>query len=456
MLMSFFSTTALYSQQNENYLVAGSAFESGNNCFTITNNSDQAGAVWNKHLIDLSLPFDISLNLNFGSNDGGADGMSFVLQNQNTQIISSGSGVGFTGINPSFGVIMDTYNNGDNGDPNADHISIHRNGNVTHGVSDELVSFSNAQNFPDNIEDGNNHVFRFIWVPGGTASVYFDGNLVFSYSGDIVNTIFSGNSLVYWGVSASTGLYYNTQSVCLNIACQYSHSGVYCAGEPIQFTDQSVSGVAITNWNWNFGDGSTSSDQNPIHTFPSAGTYPVQLEITNQAGLKSSISNDIVVNGLEVSILGNIEYCFGEQAILTADGAMTYLWDNSTNSNPYVFEALISGPHQVEGTSDKGCKQIKTIDIYVKNCDITIPNVITPNGDLYNEKFVINGIENYEFRSLIIYNRWGKLIYQNDHYNNDWEGNSCADGTYFYLLTIKNGEYEKRFHGTISVFSNKN
>lgn len=445
----------LPAQQNENYLVAGSAAENGSNCFTITNSGGQAGAVWNQHLIDLTLPFDITLNLNFGSNDGGADGMSFVLQNQNTQVISSGSGVGFTGITPSFGVIMDTYNNGDNGDPTNDHISIHKNGNVYHGNSDELVSFSQANGFPANVEDGNEHVFRFVWVPGGTATVYFDGNLVFSYAGDIINSIFGGNSMVYWGVSASTGLYYNNQTVCLNIAAQYSSSGLCCVGEPIQFTDASSSGVAITNWNWNFGDGNTSTEQNPVHVFQTAGTYSVSLEVTNQAGLKSTTTTEIDIHGVEVLISGNTDYCLGEQVVLTASGAQAYLWDNLQITNPYTFQALVSGDHQVTGTSNLGCKQTKTITINVENCDLTIPNIITPNGDQSNDCFVVTGLENYEVRNIKIYNRWGKLIYQNNSYNNDWDGNGCADGTYFFVLNIQNGEYKKMFKGTITVFSQK-
>lgn len=441
--------------QNENYLVAGSATENGNNCFIVTNSGGQAGAVWNKHLIDLTLPFDITLNLNFGSDDGGADGMSFVLQNQNTQVISTGSGVGFTGITPSFGVIMDTYNNGDNGDPVNDHISIHKNGDVNHGTSNELVSFSQANGFPANVEDGNEHSFRFVWVPGGTATVYFDGNLVFTYTGDIVNAVFGGNPMVYWGISASTGLYFNTQTVCLNIAAQYSHTGIYCAGESIYFTDASGSGVAITNWHWDFGDGSTSTDQNPAHVFQAAGTYSVTLEITNQAGLKSATTTEIDIHGVEVLISGNTDYCLGEQVVLTASGAQTYLWDNLQTSNPYIFEALAPGEHQVTGTSEMGCKQTKSVVINVENCDLTIPNVITPNGDASNENFAVTGLENYRERRLQIYNRWGKLVYENDSYNNDWNGNGCADGTYFYVLNIANGDYKKMFKGTITIIAQK-
>lgn len=52
-------------------------------------------------------------------------------------------------------------------------------------------------------------------------------------------------------------------------------------GEPVQFTDKSVSqGSAIVQWLWNFGDGETSTEQNPVHVYRQAGTYAVSLTVT--------------------------------------------------------------------------------------------------------------------------------------------------------------------------------
>lgn len=53
-------------------------------------------------------------------------------------------------------------------------------------------------------------------------------------------------------------------------------------GEQIQFTD--LSSNEITNWNWDFGDGSTSFFHNPIHAYSSPGEYTVSLYVSNQAG----------------------------------------------------------------------------------------------------------------------------------------------------------------------------
>ena len=51
-------------------------------------------------------------------------------------------------------------------------------------------------------------------------------------------------------------------------------------GTNVQFTDLS-SGFGITSWVWDFGDGSTSTERNPKHTYLKEGTYQVSLTVSN-------------------------------------------------------------------------------------------------------------------------------------------------------------------------------
>lgn len=73
--------------------------------------------------------------------------------------------------------------------------------------------------------------------------------------------------------------------------------------------------------------------------------------------------------------------------------------------------------------------------VHVKNCDLFIPNVFTPNNDKSNDSFYIRNIESHPAK-LIISNRWGKEVYVSDSYMNDWTAEGCSDGVYFYLLTL--------------------
>jgi gliding motility-associated-like protein len=67
---------------------------------------------------------------------------------------------------------------------------------------------------------------------------------------------------------------------------------------------------------------------------------------------------------------------------------------------------------------------------------ITIPNVFTPNNDNTNDFFVINNLLLYNFRPIIIKNRWGKTVYQSLQYNNDWDGRGVPDGVYYGVVSI--------------------
>jgi len=67
-----------------------------------------------------------------------------------------------------------------------------------------------------------------------------------------------------------------------------------CAGA-VQFTDQSTG--APTNWRWDFGDGTTSTVQNPAHTYATTGTYQVTLTATNAVGSTTSAATAITYNG---------------------------------------------------------------------------------------------------------------------------------------------------------------
>ncbi len=65
-----------------------------------------------------------------------------------------------------------------------------------------------------------------------------------------------------------------------------------------------------------------------------------------------------------------------------------------------------------------------------------MPNVITPNGDGANDTFIIPCMQGQQWE-IIIYNRWGKVVYQNSAYNGEWQARDLANGTYFYSLTGK-------------------
>jgi len=93
------------------------------------------------------------------------------------------------------------------------------------------------------------------------------------------------------------------------------------------------------------------------------------------------------------------------------------------------------------GTDPKGnpVKDDDTEEVLLEPLKLNIPNVITPNGDGKNDTFRIDGLEAYPEHSLLIFNRWNNEVYNsNGYYRNNWSGEGLNDGTYYYLLKIKN------------------
>jgi len=80
-----------------------------------------------------------------------------------------------------------------------------------------------------------------------------------------------------------------------------------------------------------------------------------------------------------------------------------------------------------------------------------LPNVITPNGDRFNDFFVVAGIETFDNARLEVYDRWGRLVFETDNYEvgspeqsplpaDVFDGADLSEGTYFYVVNIDNGE----------------
>ena len=545
-ILRVFLETLFINQGYSQFTISGDAVSLGGGCYRLTpDENSMSGAVWNTTKINLLEEFDITLSLNFGSNNSGADGISFILQPISAGVSSPGSGVGFSGISPSLGVVMDTYQNGSDGDPSFDHMSLHKNGDVTHASSNELVSYTAVTGFPNNVEDGLDHLFRFKWTPAessGTIQVWFDNLLCFTYTNDIVNTIFGGDPFVYWGVSASTGGYSNEHKVCMNIVADFS-TQTACARESVSFNDLTISGTPIASYRWDFGDGIVLGPglgelfENPTHAYQTSGMFTVLLEVTNTAGLSSTTSKSIEIKPLpNLQIFpSNPQICKGDSILVTATGAETFVWspyekivniwdgkvwaypsqntvytivgnlnscidsldveivvhDNPISSfvfNPeiamvgsivefdsrfeesgaswiwnmgngiildgkeieYVF--LQPGIYNVEHVvvNQYGCKDTSFQEIEVLSM-VVVPNVFTPNEDGVNDSFVLDGIDGIEGTQLVIYNRWGRVVFENSSYKNDWKAEGISEGVYFYIINLPEFFNSKPIHGTVSI-----
>ena len=80
--------------------------------------------------------------------------------------------------------------------------------------------------------------------------------------------------------------------------------------------------------------------------------------------------------------------------------------------------------------------QTATWPVQASNCQLILPNVFTPDGDLYNNTFTVLGLEKFDRTSLQVFNRWGSLVFESDNYDNTWRADDLSAGTYYYVIQV--------------------
>ena len=126
----------------------------------------------------------------------------------------------------------------------------------------------------------------------------------------------------------------------------FSHSATDLT---VQFTDTSTDDGSIVSWSWDFGDGNTSTDQNPSHTYGASGTYAVTLTVTDDGGLSDSenVSVDVTVADGPFLESGGLVVMEAENYMLKIDRG-SHSWSESTTHSGY------SGDGNMQATPDNG------------------------------------------------------------------------------------------------------
>lgn len=361
------------------YSVNGSAVQNTCRCYTLTPNiTTQFGAVWNNNKINLNQSFDFTFQVFLGCTDGnGADGIAFVLQKTSTTIGTTGTGggsMGYLGINPAVGVTLDTYQNtSPDNDPFYDHIAIQLNGNTNHLSANTITPPTPISATNNNVEDCLNHNLRVVWnATTKNMIVYFDAQQRLSVTNDFVNTVFAGDSLVYWGFTGATGGLSNEQKFCtiLTPSFHFAPNQKKCVFEPITFYDSTTSFAGVTKRYWNFGDGSPidSININPVHIYTTPGQYNVILRVKGLDGCEETITQIVNIGAKPNAGFSYTSNCatltvqFTDTSRITPGTINSWYWNfssisqTSTQQSPSVV-CTTPGPLNVQFvvTSSQGC-----------------------------------------------------------------------------------------------------
>lgn len=454
---------------------------SGQYCFDITDaTNSQLGAIWLQNKVDLNNDFAFRAEIYAGDNDGGADGFAIVFHDDPAGINAlglDGVNLGFGGydtswgtydaadaISPSVAFEIDTFDNGTSqGDVSSDHIAISLNGDVYNAIS------TPATTALPNIEDSNYHDVLIEW--NSTSQTFYfeiDGTYSTSYTADVINTVFSGENLVNFGFTGSTGGYNNRQTICITgldlPSAGESGSVQICNAVPNTFNlFDYLGGIPSTIGTWEDPLGN-AFDSSYLGTFDlandSLGIYTYIVE--NNSGCITPFAQVDVTSNTTAYTLdsSNSTACDANNGTLlfsnlspNSEYKLTYELEGvqinfpivftSDTSGNYILDNLNSGDYTNIILSNQGClSQPKMISI-LNPCEI--PNGISPNNDGLNDCF---DIEWLQATKIQVYNRYGVKVYEKNNYRNEWcgtteDGNGgevLVTGTYYYVLNLPSGK----------------
>ena len=158
-----------------------------------------------------------------------------------------------------------------------------------------------------------------------------------------------------------------------------------CTNSTTLFTDNSViTSGTITNWDWDFGNGSSSTIQNPSFVYTSSGKYSVKLTTTSNQGCSSSFTKDVIIDQKPVVnfkanvLVGCIPQDVEFTDLSTAPVGSTYEWhfgdgtSGLANDTSHIYTTIDSFTVKYIVTSPQGCLDslVKTKYISLKEAPI--------------------------------------------------------------------------------------
>ena len=257
-------------------------------------------------------------------------------------------------------------------------------------------------------------------------------NLYISLAEFTYNSFFTNNIVL-----DSVGLLFTKDSVPDN------DTAFSCKGIKIQ---NNIFNIDTINWRRK----SNSFIANGGEKYLTIGNFDNNINWSNSAIYVYIDDVSVCECSFEFNLGKDTTLCDGETIILNPNMPNAiYTWQDSSHTSTYTVTK--PGIYWLRAYfPDYGITTSDTIEI-IKCNSINIPNAFTPNADGKNDVFKIETIKEIIDFKLIIYNRWGELIYESTDINKGWDGTykgkTVPQGVYVYILTgiIKDtGEQIKR------------
>jgi gliding motility-associated-like protein len=193
-----------------------------------------------------------------------------------------------------------------------------------------------------------------------------------------------------------------------------------------------------------------------------AGVYEIRIEDLNDCFAET---DDELIDPplLELSFVTEKAFCpdkkDGEMTLYIDGGSGGYwtTWSGDLRDDEQYFNDLYSGEYEATVTDANQCVAIDTVVVgFTHQSCLVIPNAFSPNGDGFNDNWVIEGLELYHNVEMRIFDRWGSRVYYSPNASdNPWDG--TFDGrrlpidSYHYVIDLNDEEDEKIETGNVTI-----
>lgn len=224
-----------------------------------------------------------------------------------------------------------------------------------------------------------------------------------------------------------------------------------CENDVVTFSG--TGSTDITNWNWDFGNGTGNNIPLFSRPYNSAGDYEVKLTVQNAGGCKAVIASQLikVASTPELDAGPDIFIRPGQTSSIAAGiinpSAYDFLWTPSTALsatnilNPVTYAVndilyKITAIHKLNGCTDTDSVWVKMVTT------IYVPNAFTPNKDGLHDVWRIPALAGYPNSTVTIYNRYSQKIYEAKGNGRPWDGTykGAAQPIGAYVYIIQPGE----------------
>jgi gliding motility-associated-like protein len=184
---------------------------------------------------------------------------------------------------------------------------------------------------------------------------------------------------------------------------------------------------------------------NPVASPDTTTTYHLYMKDSRECELEDSVTVTVIPRITADFDLQKVYDCADRPSIRITNRSLManeYLWDYGDGEREYLYleDSIFSYHYEKPGTyrvrmfaSNHGlCTRMQEEKVNIS--DIFIPNIVTPNNDGKNDNFEI--LTDAPI-SLTIFNRWGKILYHDTEYRNNWNASDLPSGIYYYELELE-------------------